>query len=194
MMRSRSRWNGVRVGLEGSGCSRPRLAAGSDANAARPAPPKPIRPPNSPCTPPPPVHPVHDTADRVLNYREGPANSRPATEHPHDDRNARHHAFRPRRQAYRPHPVQGSGRHRAPDQCLRRRLFRLPIWLRPRRARNPDDLVIEKSGATVLIDQVSIPFMEGSEIDFADDLIGQSFQIKNPLATSSCGCGTSFAI
>ncbi len=61
-------------------------------------------------------------------------------------------------------------------------------------ARNPDDLVIEKSGATVLIDQVSIPFMEGSEIDFADDLIGQSFQIKNPLATSSCGCGTSFAI
>ncbi len=61
-------------------------------------------------------------------------------------------------------------------------------------ARNADDLIIEKNGATVLIDSVSIPFMEGSEIDFADDLIGQSFQIKNPLATSSCGCGTSFAI
>lgn len=61
-------------------------------------------------------------------------------------------------------------------------------------ARNPDDLVIEKDGAMVLIDSVSIPFMEGSEIDFADDLIGQSFQIRNPLATSSCGCGTSFAI
>lgn len=62
------------------------------------------------------------------------------------------------------------------------------------KTRNDDDLVIERGGATVLIDQVSIPYMEGSVIDFADDLIGQSFQIKNPLATSSCGCGTSFAI
>jgi len=61
-------------------------------------------------------------------------------------------------------------------------------------ARNDDDLVLEKDGATVLIDQVSIPFMEGSVIDYVDDLIGQSFQIRNPLATSSCGCGTSFAI
>jgi iron-sulfur cluster assembly accessory protein len=60
--------------------------------------------------------------------------------------------------------------------------------------RAPDDLVIEKAGATVLIDQISLPYMDGSEIDFADDLIGQSFQIKNPLATASCGCGTSFAL
>jgi len=61
-------------------------------------------------------------------------------------------------------------------------------------SRAEDDLVLERDGATVLIDQVSIPFMDGSEIDYVDDLIGQSFQIKNPIATSSCGCGTSFAI
>ncbi|MCX5493589.1 iron-sulfur cluster insertion protein ErpA [Kaistia dalseonensis] len=60
--------------------------------------------------------------------------------------------------------------------------------------RAPDDLVIEKNGATVLIDQISLPYMDGSEIDFVDDLMGQSFQIKNPHATASCGCGTSFAI
>ena len=62
------------------------------------------------------------------------------------------------------------------------------------KTRNEDDLVLEKDGATVIIDSVSIPFMEGAEIDYVDDLIGQSFQIRNPLATSSCGCGTSFAI
>jgi len=57
-----------------------------------------------------------------------------------------------------------------------------------------DDLVITRDGATVLIDSVSLPFMDGSEIDFVDDLMGQSFQIKNPNATSSCGCGTSFSV
>ncbi|AXS40528.1 iron-sulfur cluster assembly accessory protein [Breoghania sp. L-A4] len=57
-----------------------------------------------------------------------------------------------------------------------------------------DDYVIEKDGATVLIDTVSLPFMDGSEIDFVDDLIGQSFQIKNPNATAACGCGTSFSV
>ena len=46
----------------------------------------------------------------------------------------------------------------------------------------------------MLIDSVSLPFMGGSEIDFVDDLIGQSFQVKNPNATASCGCGTSFSI
>ncbi|WP_319773640.1 iron-sulfur cluster insertion protein ErpA [Breoghania sp.] len=60
--------------------------------------------------------------------------------------------------------------------------------------RAEDDLVLEKDGATVLIDSVSLPYMEGSVIDFVDDLIGQSFQIKNPNATSGCGCGTSFSI
>ncbi|MGI9415898.1 MAG: iron-sulfur cluster insertion protein ErpA [Hyphomicrobiales bacterium] len=59
---------------------------------------------------------------------------------------------------------------------------------------NEDDLVIEKQGATVLIDSMSLMYMEGSEIDFVDDLIGAAFQIKNPNATAACGCGTSFSI
>jgi iron-sulfur cluster assembly accessory protein len=62
------------------------------------------------------------------------------------------------------------------------------------RERADDDMVIEKSGATVLIDPVSLNFMAGSEIDFVDDLIGSSFKINNPQATASCGCGTSFAL
>jgi iron-sulfur cluster assembly accessory protein len=60
--------------------------------------------------------------------------------------------------------------------------------------RADDDLVIEKDGATVLIDSVSLVYMSGSEIDFVDDLIGQSFKVNNPQATMSCGCGTSFSI
>lgn len=62
------------------------------------------------------------------------------------------------------------------------------------RDRTEDDLVVERSGAVVLIDSVSLPYVEGSEIDFVDDLIGQSFQVRNPNATASCGCGTSFSI
>ena len=57
-----------------------------------------------------------------------------------------------------------------------------------------DDLILEKSGATVLIDSVSQQYMDGAEIDFVDDLMGASFKIKNPIATASCGCGTSFTI
>jgi iron-sulfur cluster assembly accessory protein len=62
------------------------------------------------------------------------------------------------------------------------------------RARNEDDLVIAHDGAVVLIDPVSVGFMAGSQIDFVDDLIGAAFKIKNPKATASCGCGTSFAL
>ena len=61
-------------------------------------------------------------------------------------------------------------------------------------AREADDLVLERDGATVLIDPVSVEYMAGSEIDFVDDLIGAAFKIKNPNATASCGCGTSFSI
>jgi iron-sulfur cluster assembly accessory protein len=61
-------------------------------------------------------------------------------------------------------------------------------------ARENDDLVIERDGAAVLIDPVSVGFLEGSKIDYVDDLIGQSFKIDNPNATASCGCGTSFAM
>ncbi len=57
-----------------------------------------------------------------------------------------------------------------------------------------DDVVLARDGATVLIDSISLQYMDGEEIDFVDDLIGQSFQIKNPLASASCGCGTSFSI
>ncbi len=57
-----------------------------------------------------------------------------------------------------------------------------------------DDIVIERSGAMVLIDPVSVNYMAGSEIDFVDDLIGSSFKVNNPKATASCGCGTSFAL
>ena len=58
----------------------------------------------------------------------------------------------------------------------------------------PDDLVLERSGAKVVIDQVSLGFLAGSEIDFVDDLIGASFKVNNPKAKASCGCGTSFSL
>ena len=57
-----------------------------------------------------------------------------------------------------------------------------------------DDVVLADGGAKVFIDSVSLQYLEGSEIDFVDDLIGQSFKINNPQATASCGCGTSFSI
>jgi iron-sulfur cluster assembly accessory protein len=62
------------------------------------------------------------------------------------------------------------------------------------RSRAEDDLVLARDGAVVLIDPVSVNYMAGSQIDFVDDLIGQSFKINNPKATASCGCGTSFSI
>ncbi|NHK29017.1 iron-sulfur cluster assembly accessory protein [Parvularcula flava] len=57
-----------------------------------------------------------------------------------------------------------------------------------------DDLVLQKDGATVLVDSVSQGYMPGAEIDFADELIGAAFKINNPIASANCGCGTSFAI
>ena len=57
-----------------------------------------------------------------------------------------------------------------------------------------DDLVLTRDGAVVHIDQMSLDFLAGSEIDYSDELIGASFQIKNPNAQSACGCGTSFAV
>jgi iron-sulfur cluster assembly accessory protein len=57
-----------------------------------------------------------------------------------------------------------------------------------------DDIVFEREGATVLVDAVSLQYLGGSEIDFVDDLMGEAFQIRNPNASASCGCGTSFAI
>ncbi|AXC49805.1 iron-sulfur cluster assembly accessory protein [Paracoccus suum] len=56
------------------------------------------------------------------------------------------------------------------------------------------DLVLEQEGQKVVVDPVSLPFLAGAVIDFEDELIGARFHIENPNATSSCGCGTSFAI
>lgn len=57
-----------------------------------------------------------------------------------------------------------------------------------------DDILLEKGDARVLIDSLSLVYMGGSEIDFVDNLMGQSFQINNPNAIASCGCGTSFTV
>ena len=61
-------------------------------------------------------------------------------------------------------------------------------------APEPDDIVLQRDGATVLIDTTSLEFLRGATIDFVDDLMGSMFKIHNPQATASCGCGTSFAI
>ena len=58
----------------------------------------------------------------------------------------------------------------------------------------PDDRTFERDGVTVVIDEVSLGLLAGSTIDFVEDLIGASFQITNPQASSSCGCGSSFSI
>ncbi len=57
-----------------------------------------------------------------------------------------------------------------------------------------DDLVLEGSGQKVLVDPISLPFLQNATIDFSEELIGARFIIDNPNATSSCGCGTSFSI
>ena len=57
-----------------------------------------------------------------------------------------------------------------------------------------DDHVFEKDGVKVIVDEISLPFLEGAEIDYTNDLIGAHFKINNPNASSSCGCGTSFNV
>lgn len=58
----------------------------------------------------------------------------------------------------------------------------------------PGDLRIERDGAAALVDDVSLAFLKGSEIDFVDELAGAEFKVRNPNAKSSCGCGVSFSI
>lgn len=58
----------------------------------------------------------------------------------------------------------------------------------------PDDTLIKRGGACLAVDPISLPFLGGAEVDFVDELIGASFRIRNPNATASCGCGTSFSI
>ena len=61
-------------------------------------------------------------------------------------------------------------------------------------ARNEDDLVIEHDGAAVLVDSTSLEFLKGSQLDYVEEMVGSAFQVKNPNATSSCGCGNSFSV
>jgi iron-sulfur cluster insertion protein len=57
-----------------------------------------------------------------------------------------------------------------------------------------DDIVIERDGARLLVDSISLEYLRGSEVDFVEDLSGAGFRIDNPIAVSSCGCGNSFAV
>jgi iron-sulfur cluster insertion protein len=59
---------------------------------------------------------------------------------------------------------------------------------------NPDDRVFERDGVGVVVDDVSLDLLNGAEVDFVEDLMGASFQIRNPNAASSCGCGNSFSV
>ena len=61
-------------------------------------------------------------------------------------------------------------------------------------ARQDDDVTFERDGVTVVIDSTSLDLIQGSEIDFVEELVGSSFQVRNPNASSSCGCGNSFSI
>ena len=60
--------------------------------------------------------------------------------------------------------------------------------------RNEDDFVFEKDGVAVIVDEVSLGLLNGAEVDFVEDLMGAQFQIRNPNAASSCGCGNSFSV
>jgi len=61
-------------------------------------------------------------------------------------------------------------------------------------ARNADDFVFERDGVQVVIDDASLELLNGAEIDFVEDMMGAAFQVRNPNAVSSCGCGNSFAV
>jgi len=61
-------------------------------------------------------------------------------------------------------------------------------------AAQPDDLIIERAGAKVVVDPVSLELLAGGELDFADELMGSYFAVRNPNAKSACGCGTSFSL
>ena len=60
--------------------------------------------------------------------------------------------------------------------------------------KNDDDVLIKTNKISVLIDKISLGLINGSKIDYVDELIGSSFKVTNPKASSSCGCGTSFSL
>ena len=86
-----------------------------------------------------------------------------------------------------------------PDAMLRVRVsgggcsgFQYGFSIETERAQ--DDIVVERNGIVALVDPVSADYMRGSEVDFVEDLVGAAFQVRNPNAVSSCGCGTSFSL
>lgn len=60
--------------------------------------------------------------------------------------------------------------------------------------RNEDDRVFERDGIKLVVDETSLDLLVGAEVDFVEDLVGSSFQVRNPNASSSCGCGSSFSL
>jgi iron-sulfur cluster insertion protein len=58
---------------------------------------------------------------------------------------------------------------------------------------NEDDTQVENGGVTVLVDSMSIDYLNGAEIDYKEDVSGAQFVIRNPNASSTCGCGSSFS-
>jgi len=60
--------------------------------------------------------------------------------------------------------------------------------------RQPDDLLIERGSARVLVDSASLNLLAGAELDYTDELMGSHFAVRNPNAKSACGCGTSFSV
>ena len=61
-------------------------------------------------------------------------------------------------------------------------------------ARQADDHLFERDGVKMIVDDTSLDLLSGAEVDYVEDLVGSSFQVKNPNASSSCGCGSSFAV
>ena len=60
--------------------------------------------------------------------------------------------------------------------------------------RDQDDYLFERDGVKVIVDDTSLNYLSGSEIDFVTEMVGSSFQVNNPNATSGCGCGASFSM
>lgn len=58
---------------------------------------------------------------------------------------------------------------------------------------NEDDVTFEKNGAVLVTDDISLPFINGAEIDFVSDMMKSAFKIRNPNAAAGCGCGKSFS-
>jgi len=61
-------------------------------------------------------------------------------------------------------------------------------------ATQPDDHLFERDGVKMVVDDTSLDLLAGAEVDFVEDLVGSAFQVRNPNATSSCGCGSSFSV